>query len=131
MRACVYQVVNKRFFRNQRLKLASDFRRLSEDSVYKVVTEFFVLKILPNQLSFSRIGIITSKRVGCAVERNRARRIIREIFRTAIQSRYGTYDLLIIVRPAILQTRFIVVRDKFSSSMEEYFNKNSNTESCS
>lgn len=123
--------MNKRFFRNQRLKLASDFRRLSEDSVYKVVTEFFVLKILPNQLSFSRIGIITSKRVGCAVERNRARRIIREIFRTAIQSRYGTYDLLIIVRPAILQTRFIVVRDKFSSSMEEYFNKNSNTESCS
>ncbi len=131
MRACVYQVVNKRFFRNQRLKLASDFRRLSEDSVYKVVTEFFVLKILPNQLSFSRIGIITSKRVGCAVERNRARRIIREIFRTAIQSRYGTYDLLVIVRPAILQTRFIVVRDKFLSSMEEYFNKNSNTENCS
>ncbi|MDE6431983.1 MAG: ribonuclease P protein component [Opitutales bacterium] len=123
--------MNKRFFRNQRLKLASDFRRLSEDSVYKVVTEFFVLKILPNQLSFSRIGIITSKRVGCAVERNRARRIIREIFRTAIQSRYGTYDLLVIVRPAILQTRFIVVRDKFLSSMEEYFNKNSNTENCS
>ncbi len=110
--------MNKRFFRNQRLRRSRDFKRLNNDSVSKCVTEFFVLKILPNNLTYSRIGIITSKRIGCAVHRNWARRIIREIFRTSIQANYGTFDLLIIIRPAMIGARFENIRDKFLSVMK-------------
>lgn len=112
--------MNKRFFRNQRLRLSSDFKRLSEDSVRKIVTEFFILKILPNELGFSRIGIITSKRVGCAVKRNWARRMIREVFRTSVQAEYGTYDFLVIVRPAITRARFSEIRERFLFAVTKY-----------
>lgn len=112
--------MNQRFFRNQHLRLACEFARFEEGSVYKSVTEFFVLKAIPNGLPFSRIGIITSKRVGCAVKRNWARRVIREIFRTCIQAKFGTCDLLVIVRQGMVGSKFSVIRDEFLSSMERY-----------
>lgn len=112
--------MNQRFFRNQHLRLACEFARFEGGSVYKSVTEFFVLKAIPNDLSFSRIGIITSKRMGCAVKRNWARRIIREIFRTCIQANFGTCDLLIIVRQGMIGAKFSIIRDEFLSSMERY-----------
>ncbi|MEE9584209.1 MAG: ribonuclease P protein component [Candidatus Brocadiales bacterium] len=37
--------------------------------------------VLPNSLDFSRLAIVTGKRVGNAVERNRIRRLLRECFR--------------------------------------------------
>ena len=41
-----------------------------------------VLRTLPNDLPHSRYGIITSKRVGNAVVRNRVRRRLKEVIRS-------------------------------------------------
>ena len=46
-----------------------------------VVTKAFVCYIRPRRAGKNRLGIVTSKKVGNAVKRNRARRIIREAFR--------------------------------------------------
>ncbi len=46
-----------------------------------VVTKPFVCYIKPRRAGKNRLGIVTSKKVGNAVQRNRARRIIREAFR--------------------------------------------------
>jgi ribonuclease P protein component len=45
-------------------------------------SEGFVVYIAPNKLGWTRLGIRMSARFGTAVERNRARRRIREMFRT-------------------------------------------------
>jgi ribonuclease P protein component len=47
------------------------------------VTYAFVCYHFPNKKHVNRLGIVASKKVGNAVKRNRAKRIIREAFRIA------------------------------------------------
>ena len=46
-----------------------------------LVTYAFVCYYRPNRRRVNRLGIMASKKIGNAVKRNRARRIIREAFR--------------------------------------------------
>jgi ribonuclease P protein component len=57
---------------------------------------YLVLKARPNQLEFSRCGISVSKRIGNAVTRNRAKRVLREILR--LSSLSPGWDIILIVR---------------------------------
>ena len=50
-----------------------------------------------NRFGYPRIGISTVKKVGCAVLRSRARRVIREGFRPLL-SRVGGYDIVFVAR---------------------------------
>lgn len=45
-----------------------------------------------------RLGVIASRRVGSAVRRNRAKRLIREFFRASASS-LGDYDMVVVVHP--------------------------------
>lgn len=51
----------------------------------------------------SRIGITTSKKIGCAVRRNRARRLIKESYRLLSKQVKPGYDLIFVAR---LKTTF-------------------------
>ncbi|MBR0447404.1 MAG: ribonuclease P protein component [Clostridia bacterium] len=50
-----------------------------------------------NRLGHPRIGITTGKKVGCAVKRSRARRVIREGFRPLFPQ-VGGYDIVFVAR---------------------------------
>lgn len=70
-----------RFPKTARLTRASEFQRLKREGV-SFHGKFMVLSVLQNcSTDESRIGIITSRRVGDAVTRNRVRRRLREIVR--------------------------------------------------
>lgn len=56
-----------------------------------------VAKVRANGLNLSRYGLSVSKRTGKAVERNRLRRLLREIMR--LQSIRPGWDIVLIVRP--------------------------------
>jgi ribonuclease P protein component len=91
-----------RFPKAARLTRAPEFARVKRDGVtfpgrYMV---FSVLKDLP-EAGPARLGIITSRRVGGAVERSAARRRLREIFRAARpRLRDGLWLVLIARQPA-------------------------------
>lgn len=50
----------------------------------------------------SRVGVITSKRIGHAVLRNRARRVLREAFRRFQHELAGPTDLVLVARNSIV-----------------------------
>lgn len=62
----------------------------------------FVLIYKQNDLQCDRLGVIVSKRIGNAVERNRAKRIYRELFRCNIDRNPPFFDILIKPRVASL-----------------------------
>jgi ribonuclease P protein component len=57
-----------------------------------------VLAILPNELEHNRYGFAVGKRVGGAVERNRAKRLMREAIRVRHNRLAQGHDLLLIAR---------------------------------
>lgn len=59
-----------------------------------------VVRILPNQTEppQNRYAVIAGKRVGKAVQRNRAKRLVREALRTLHPQLSAGYDLVVIVR---------------------------------
>ena len=61
------------------------------------VDDFVVMKARPNGLSLSRLGFSVTKKVGNAVQRNRLKRLLREITRS--QSIQQGWDIVFIVRP--------------------------------
>jgi ribonuclease P protein component len=77
----------------------SDFERI-QSTGSRVNTERFVL-ILARQmdaLGAARLGITASRRIGNAVARSRAKRLVREAFRATSELFAPELDLVVIVR---------------------------------
>ena len=66
--------------KSERILRRSDFERLSEHG-NRINGEYFIVLYSENDLGRSRLGVTVSKRVGCAVIRNRVKRLAREYFR--------------------------------------------------
>jgi ribonuclease P protein component len=88
----------------QRVRKRRDFEKAYEEGK-KVVTREFALFARPNGKDFSRLGITTTRRLGKAVVRNRARRLVREAYRTHREQMPRGYDLVFVVRPPLLRRK--------------------------
>lgn len=64
----------------------------------------------------SRIGIVASKKLGGAVVRNRAKRLIREMFRTQ-SSPDRPSDVVIIAKPSALQIKAAELVTDYKTTM--------------
>ena len=57
-----------------------------------------VLYVAKNRLGYTRIGLTATKKVGHAVQRNRARRIMRAALSEHLSQNIGGYDIILVAR---------------------------------
>jgi ribonuclease P protein component len=90
-----------RFGRGARIKQGRDFRRVRQ-SGERLTCGCLIAnwQRLPAQ-GTSRLGVITASRIGGAVVRNRARRLLREAFRLHQHELTGPVDLVLVARQSI------------------------------
>lgn len=77
-------------------------------SCYKakyVSCSFAVCYFKRNKTSFNRFGITAGKKTGCAVQRNRAKRIIRAAYRNCEKYVPIGYDMVFVARKEILEKK--------------------------
>jgi ribonuclease P protein component len=65
----------------------------------------------PNSLGHSRLGIAATRKMGGAVVRNRAKRLVRELFRHAALP--ASLDIVVIPRSDIVDAEFRTVESEF------------------
>ncbi len=79
---------------------------------------FFTLLLRRNSSAVTRLGIVASRKLGGAVERNRAKRLIRELFRHLAPSTGGAIavDLVVIPRRELLEADFTLISKDFGNT---------------
>jgi ribonuclease P protein component len=103
--------------RAMRLRRQSDFGRLRTDgqrlSHGSLVANW---QVLPKATT-SRLGIITTRKLGNSVVRSRARRLLREAFRLHQQDLGCSVDMVLVARASIAGKKFADVERDFLAAM--------------
>ena len=101
------QKAEKNCLHNMRSKYVLNCQK-DFDKVYRFGksqgSKYVVLFYRKNDLGYTRISYLASKKVGNSVKRNRARRLMREAFRLSGQTISKGYDLIFIARSSITET---------------------------
>jgi ribonuclease P protein component len=101
-----------RFGRNRRMRRRDEVQRVFDAGV-RIHGRYLRLLMAPAPGSQSRLGIVASKKLGGAVARNRAKRLIREVFRHYPPQAGCAVDLVVIPRRELLDAPYSGLADDF------------------
>lgn len=90
--------------RRIRLRRSVDWERVRQEG-RAWSHSLLVLVAAPNSVGRTRIGVAAGRRLGPAVARNRARRVLREAARHLYPRLAAGWDLILIARPPILTVK--------------------------
>ncbi|MBD3359435.1 MAG: ribonuclease P protein component [Candidatus Buchananbacteria bacterium] len=110
--------------KKQRLTKKKEFEKITQRGK-AYYSPILILKILKNDLSYSRFGLIVSNKVSKkASQRNLIKRRIREIIRLNLNRINAGYDILIIVSPKIIaQDKKVLKYQAIEKSLMTAFSK--------
>ncbi len=90
-----------RFTRDSRLLNAADYKRVFDDVQAKAGHRHLLLLARPNTGTQHRLGLVIAKKhVRLAVQRNRIKRLTREVFRHLPKSE-PPLDVIVLARPGL------------------------------
>jgi ribonuclease P protein component len=105
----------QRFRPNERIRRRVEFQQVYERGT-RVQGRFTTLFILATTLTVGRLGIAASKKFGGAVQRNRAKRLVRELFRRHKVA--PGFDVVIIPRRELLDASLDALEREYRNNLE-------------
>jgi len=111
-------MVNQSFTKDERLLARPDFKKVMTQGRKKVVDRTCTLFFLPNSLDRKRLGIIASRKIGNAVNRNRAKRKIREIFRRHKNLGGRDMDIVVISARKLVNLPYAILEQKLTQTLQ-------------
>ncbi|HSB11742.1 MAG TPA: ribonuclease P protein component [Blastocatellia bacterium] len=106
-----------KFSKSDRILARDLFRRVYEDG-RKVQCKYFTAFVLENETERPRLGITATRKIGNSVERNRARRLVREAFRRNKWLAPNGVDIVINVRRSMVEAGYQELEKEFVSFLE-------------
>ena len=82
----------------------------------KIASPYVIIYLRKTRRKHNRLGITVGKKVGCAVKRSRARRIIRQAYRETEHLMPVGVDMVIVALPSITGIRSTQLRDYLAGS---------------
>ena len=99
----------------ERIRRRAEFQSVYERGV-RLRGRYSTTFILPNNRGIGRLGIAATKKLGGAVRRNRAKRLIREVFR---RNKIAVgYDIVVIPTRDLLDASLTVLESEYRGLVE-------------
>src|SRR3979409_2312027 len=98
----------------ERIRRRADFQQAYEHGA-RIHGRYATLFVLPNKSDVGRLGIAATKKLGGAVERNRAKRLIREVFRRNKVA--SGFDVVVVPRRELLDASLSVLEAEYCTTL--------------
>jgi ribonuclease P protein component len=99
----------------QRVRVRRDFERAYNQGA-RIHGKFMTLFVLPNGTETPRLGVSATRKLGSAVERNRAKRLARELFRRRKVA--AGVDIIVVPRREMLDAPFASLEADFRAALD-------------
>ena len=107
---------SERFPSTRRLRRRREFQRVF-DGARRAQGRFLTVLAASNTTGQARLGIVASRKLGDAVRRNRAKRLIREIFRRSNRPGTGGVDIVVIPRRELFDASYSTLEIDFHGTL--------------
>ena len=109
--------------KKERLKKNKEFQAVFREGKKLWINSILLIIYKPNSLNYRRLGIVVSKKIKKATQRNKVKRWIRELFRRNKDWFPENCDIIIIPHPNLLNLEYKelveIAREKLLSLREE------------
>lgn len=112
------QKLRQKFSNSRKIVSPHEFKEIIS-SGKKITSRFVTLFLLPNHFSVSRFGFSVPKRVAIAAQRNRMRRILRELVRKNEDLTSWAMDGVFVIKSNFLNLK----KDELYQCLIDFLNK--------
>jgi len=99
----------------ERIRRRPEFERIYSGGA-KIHGRFMTLFVMPNNTGTPRFGVAATRKLGSAVERNKAKRRARELFRR--RKNIGGLDIVIVPRREMLDAPFATLEADYAALLD-------------
>jgi len=108
-------VAGQRFTRSEHVRRRADFER-AYSSGSKIHARFMTVFVVPNGGPAARLGVAATRKLGPATDRNRAKRLAREVFRR--NRPVEGIDVVVVPRREMLDALFTSLEADYRAALE-------------